>query len=78
MEPLDALRRVDYDRIWILGCVFLKLFNPILSVKFVDDAMERDLIDQWHAEVDWNEIDAVLLGMVEERGLDEGVNLLVW
>jgi hypothetical protein len=61
-ETLYTMRGIDDDGIGVLGLIVGQVeCGPILE--FVKDAVEWALLGQGLSEVDWDEINALLLGV---------------
>jgi hypothetical protein len=54
----------------------VELVAPVGFVEFVDDAIEGPLLGQWLGGIDSDEINALLVGVVNERARNEGLLLL--
>lgn len=76
MEAGDGFGRVKYDGARIERRVVLQLLIPWIVVQLVDDAVEGALLGQGPAGIDWDQIDAVLIGVPDQRRLDEALLFL--
>lgn len=76
MEPLDGLRVVDYNDVWVVQRQLVELVGPVGVVEFVDDAIEGSLLGQRLGGIDSDEINALLFAVGNERARNEGFFLL--
>lgn len=76
VEAGNGVGRVEDDGAGVERGEFVELGVPFVVVELVDDAVEGALLGQGLAGIHGDQIDAVLLGMADQRRLDEGLLFL--
>jgi len=70
VETLDCIGGIDDEDTLVFGFEIEKLAVPIVGVNLVNKAVEGALIDERLVEINWDEMDASLLGESNEGRRD--------
>lgn len=70
VETLDGIGGIDDEDTVVFGFEIEKLAVPIVRVNLVNKAVEGALIDERFVEINWDEMDASLLGASNEGRRD--------
>ena len=76
MEALYSFGGINDDDIRVFRLVIGELTSPIVAVEFVEDAIERSLLNQRFDGVDFDQIDRTIPSEAKEGVSDEALLLL--
>lgn len=74
VEALDGGGRVNDGGVRVVDGEMLEIEVPLMAVNLVDDAVEGTLVCEWFGNIDWEEMNTSLFGVVDELWHHESFN----